>query len=363
MNEKVMFPIRCRLDDFTGYGQYSAEVVRTLAGMQETEGYALRVFPIAKAFYGTPTPPEIERVLTRCRNHAQMWELLLYTLVVAGTDLTPGKPTVYFTMWESTRLPQPVIEKLNRCAVVVVPCSWCATLFSAAGVETPIRIVPLGIPMGCYEPGSPPSLGSFPDSRPETRQPFTFGTAARFEGGGIRKGFDLVVKAFQQAFGNAPDVRLRVKAFADCPVRSAEDPRIEIVSAHWTRPTLAAWYQSLDVFVSGSGSEGWGLHQQEAMACGRPVVGVHFGGVTEFFNPVNGYAVDYRLTPGQGVYNGLGVYALPELESMAAQMRLAYENRELLGMKSVLARQSARAFTMENSAHRLLAVLREFRFL
>jgi hypothetical protein len=63
------------------------------------------------------------------------------------------------------------------------------------------------------------------------------------------------------------------------------------------------------------------------------------------------------------VYNGLGVYALPEIESMAAQMRLAYENRELLGMKSVLARQSARAFTMENSAQRLLSVLREFKFL
>jgi glycosyltransferase involved in cell wall biosynthesis len=318
---------------------------------------------MAKAFYGTPTPPEIERVLSRCRNHAQTWELLLYTLVVAGTDLAPGKPTVYFTMWESTRLPQPAIEKLNRCAVVIVPCSWCASMFSAAGVETPIRIVPLGVPMDCYEPGYPPSLRPFPERSTHDNRPFTFGTAARFEGGGIRKGFGLVVKAFQQAFGEARDVRLRVKAFSDCPVRLVEDTRIEVVKAHWTRAALAAWYQSLDVFVSGSGSEGWGLHQQEAMACGRPVVGVHFSGVTEFFNPVNGYAVDYQLAPGQGVYNGLGVYALPEIESMAAQMRLAYENRELLGMKSVLARQSARAFTMENSARRLLAVLREFKFL
>ena len=94
MKERTMLPIQCRLDDFTGYGQYSAELVRSLVRMQETEGFSLRVFPMAKAFYGTPTPPEIERVLSRCRNHAQTWELLLYTLVVAGTDLAPGKPTV-----------------------------------------------------------------------------------------------------------------------------------------------------------------------------------------------------------------------------------------------------------------------------
>jgi len=129
-----------------------------------------------------------------------------------------GKPTVYFTMWESMRLPQPAIEKLNRCAVVIVPCGWRASMFSAAGVETPIRIVLLGIPMDYYEPGYPPSLGAYPESAgsdPPAGQvrerPFTFGTAARFESGGIRKGFGLVVKALQQAFGEAQDVRLRVK--------------------------------------------------------------------------------------------------------------------------------------------------------
>ena len=141
------------------------------------------------------------------------------------------------------------------------------------------------------------------------------------------------------------------------------DPRIDQIRRRVSITSLADWYRSLNLFVSGCAAEGWGRHQHEAMCMGRPVIGINFGGVCEFFNEENGYACDWRLSPGEGIYRTMGHYAKPTVEGLAAKMREAFEDRASIIRKSKLASVSAHRFTIQRSADCVAQVLREFKML
>jgi glycosyltransferase involved in cell wall biosynthesis len=262
-------------------------------------------------------------------------------------------------MFECSRLTSTVdpkytkaITALNHCKLVITPNSWNASGFSSCGVDTPIRIVPMG-----FDPDI------FPVTPNHVNDELVFGTAAKTASGGIRKGFSIVVEAFRLAFPKENSVRLKVKSFPEDPkVQTHGDTRIDVLQEYIDQPALIDWYKSINVFVSGSAAEGWGRHQHEAMCMNRPVIGINFGGVAEFFSYENGYPCEFTLVPGEGIYRSMGVYGKPSVISMAEQMRRAFENRKELKEKSILAAKSARRFTLNHSATKLISVLKEFRF-
>lgn len=342
-------PLRCRLDDYTGYGQVSTELVLNLIKLEEKLEFRLSLHPEAVDYRYGPIPPEIAARLTNQPNH-HSWEAILYTLVVSGTRLHDRKRSVFWTMWESTRIPEVSLELLNRCEAVMTPNQWFASCLSAQGLKVPVHIVPLGIEIDKWTPLPMPSAGK--------NEVFTIGTAGRLNMGGIRKGVGVVIEAFKQAFTNGEKVRLRVKCEEDAEIARVDDKRIELIRDHLSHEDFRKWYGSLHVYASGSACEGWGRHQQEAMACGRPVIGVNFGGITEFWNPTNGYAVDYEMIEGEGPYAGNGRYAQPDVESMAVQMKKAWRDRDTLIEKGKLSQIAAKRFTSERMAIRFVQVLR-----
>ncbi len=157
--------------------------------------------------------------------------------------------------------------------------------------------------------------------------PCVFGTAGRLSVGGVRKGIDKVIRAFLDAFPSNPDVRLCIKIFPDCRLPLTNDSRIVILRKYLTEREMARWYRSITCFISAARSEGWGLMQHQALATGRPVVSVEYGGITEFFGPDVGYPVDYKLVPADSYYQGCGLWAEPSHDSLVDRMRQIYENR------------------------------------
>lgn len=348
-------PIAAHIDTSSGYGIYSSLVIEELIRLN----YPVELRPISWNEIGLPLQSVVKSAITETPN-THSWELLIYPCVIQPASYKVNKRrTAYFTMWESTRLSgnpakyyANAVENMNQCVVVMTPSSWNASVFSSCGVNTPIRVVPLGIDTARFVFHDNPTDG-----------PCIFGTAGRVAGGGTRKGFATVLAAFQKAFPRQSDVRLLVKAFPDDPRLPELDPRVVMLYKQVSAEDLARWYHSINVFVSGSQSEGWGLHQQESMRSGRPVIGVNFGGVCEFFNEANGYPVDWRLVPSTGMYHGMGHYAEPSIDSMAKQMRCCYEDRKTVKSKGILASESASRFTIGNSANRIVSVLKEFDFL
>jgi glycosyltransferase involved in cell wall biosynthesis len=350
---KKVIPLIAHIDSSSGYGILSSQIALEFLKMD----YDVQIFPASyNEIHGAITP-ELKRCI-RGQSNPHPWDLVIYPCVIQPANLVLGnKYHAMYSMWEAARLVSKIdmnrtkaVEVFNRCKVAITPNAWNASSFSSCGVDTPIRICPMG-----FDPEV------FPLAVNDVSGKLVFGTAAKTASGGIRKGFNIVVEAFRLAFPREKNVKLKVKSFSeDPPVDDFKDSRIEVLQRYIDQKELVEWYRSINVFVSGSAAEGWGRHQHEAMAMGRPVIGVDFGGVCEFFSRENGYAVGFTLVPAEGIYESMGVYAKPLVESMAAQMRKAYENRVELQNKSEMAAASAREFTVERSANTLIEILREF---
>lgn len=337
---KIVF--RCPLDSFTGYGLHAQEIIKDFGKL----GWRPSVIPIR---IDEPAAAPIDKKIKEhfidysCRD----WELLLHPPDISPTD---GKKTIFFTMWESTRLSQKNLDNLKKASVLVVPSEWNADIFSAQGIDVPIVLNSLGI-----------DESIFYVKKEATQDRCIFGAAGNSHiSGRTRKGLDDVIKAFQLAFPKEKDVLLKIKTLPNSQVVDFNDNRIQLYKGYLSQNQLAEWYSSLTCFVSAARAEAWGLMQHQAMAVGRPVIACNYGGLREFFDPAVGYCVDYSLEQADEKYSGLGIWARPNIDSLITQMRRVYGNRGESAHIGLLASRRAHQFTWRKSNERLLSTIRKF---
>lgn len=331
---------RAPLNSYSGYGLLANQIVTDLQEMGCD--FLIRAFDINETF--APIPHDVRKSIA-CHEHPSEWELILHP---PGVCPQAGKRTVYFTMSESTKVPSHAVQSFNACECLIVPTSWNASCFLGSGVEKPIYVVPLGVNSDVFR------------HVPMTMEgPCIFGTAGRLESGGSRKGIDLVIDVFKKAFSANEDVRLHVKVFPDCDVAAETDPRVEIRREFLSDEQLAAWLAGLTCFVSASRGEGWGLIQHQALATGRPMIGIRFGGTAEFFTPRMGYPLEFRLEPAEGVYEDCGQWAEPDERHLLQRMREVYQDREHARCLGLNATQSVSRLTWSESSRKLRQVLQQ----
>jgi glycosyltransferase involved in cell wall biosynthesis len=263
----------------------------------------------------------------------------------------PTARTAVFTMWETDTLPAKDVAVLNTAGLVIVPSLWQVECFRQSGVTVPMEVAPLGYdPLVFHDDGSEPDV-------------CTFGTAGALVAGGVRKNAQRMIDLFRQAFPTEPDVRLRVKISPTSPVVDTyDDPRVDLIRATLPHGELAAWYRSLTAYVNGSLGEGFGLHLIEAMACGRPLITTNYSGLTAFFDPTVGYAVNHTLVPvANDVYTGH--WAEPDDAGLVTRMRQVYADPA--GARRLGRKSSARAvnFTWKKSGAKVVTALRKHGFL
>lgn len=106
------------------------------------------------------------------------------------------------------------------------------------------------------------------------------------------KGTDLVFQAIQSVRSSYPNLRL-VSFGAERPTAKLPIPNYCDFSYRPKQSDLRSLYNSCDVWVCGSYSEGFHLPPLEAMACRCPVVSTRVGGPLDIIKPgVNGCLVD-----------------------------------------------------------------------
>ena len=265
---------------------------------------------------------------------------------------SPDKAAAMYTMWETDRLEPGWVEVLNRSKLIVVPSRWAVTCFRKCGVNVPIEVAPLGYDPLVFNPGATP----FPEV-------CTFGTAGALAAGGLRKNAQKVIDLFRAAFPTEQNVRLRVKITPSSPsVETYDDPRVEVIRGVLPHGDLAEWYRSLTAYVNASAGEGFGLHLIEAMACGRPLISPHYSGLTAFFDPSVGYAVDYDLVPvNNAIYTGH--WAEPSDASLVARMRQVFADRDEARRLGEKAAARAKNFTWKEAGKALTRALKKHGFL
>ena len=233
---------------------------------------------------------------------------------------SPFKKNIAIVPWETTRIPKSWVARLNSFDALFVPCKQNVECFRDSGVTIPIEIIHWGI-----DP-----LKTYPLERPE-RPIFTFGHMGALS---QRKGTDLLVEAFIEAFPTEQDVQLINKTSYNTYPFNVKDKRIKVLMTPYTNEELInQFWKEIDCFVFPTRGEGWGLTPMEAMATGVPAIVTGWSGPMEYMSKDDGWLIDYKMVDAKNftdtVYKeDCGQWAEPSKEHLIELMRYAYTHQE-----------------------------------
>jgi hypothetical protein len=222
---------------------------------------------------------------------------------------------ILFSMFEADRWPELWVEAANCANEVWVPSAFCLDSLLASGCDRPVKIMPLGIDLESY----------FVDDAKVESDVFTFGFAGAAS---TRKGFDILLRAFQDEFRADEPVRLAIRSSSILSSTLPADVRIKADMGAVSIEAMRQFYQCVDLLVLPTRGEGFALTPLEAMACGTCAAVTAWGGSLDYLG-------DYSLKIGvdcleecPGYHRSTGRWAKPSVASVRYCMRWAYENRK-----------------------------------
>lgn len=210
------------------------------------------------------------------------------------------------TMFETDRVPPEWVAACNAMDEIWVPSEWNLKTFARSGVASS-RLWKVGSPLDAsHYAAKPPPFPFRSDRRFHWLSVFDFT---------LRKGWDVLLRAWAKAFNAESDVTLHLKTWssiglsADAISKCVEkfiheqlrcEPEdlapIEILEDDLSSEEMMSLYASADGFVLASRGEGWGRPLMESMAFGVPTVGPASGGSTEFMDEQTSFLIDVKET-------------------------------------------------------------------
>ena len=293
--------------DGTGYACAAAGYVQLLrAGGVRVHFHALQAGPGLGLWYdcgtlGAPLDPSAVTVL-----HAvpESYGPLCHWLRAHGIH----GPVVGMTVWETSRIPAHWAALLNQMRALIVPSAWNHRVFQECGVNVPIFQVPHVSQFRGVRPRDA-AVEALRRRLPELHNKFIFYSIGAWS---HRKGNDLLVHAFSQAFAGRNDVALILKSSArslDPPgprwrrglrkllrKRSLYErllrgnfPGITLLTDELHEDEIRALHVIGDCYVSCARGEGWALGLYEAIFFRKIVLAPRQGGHREYLRD-EGYA-------------------------------------------------------------------------
>lgn len=248
-------------------------------------------------------------------------------------------PMIAMTMFETDAIPVRWRVPLQEADRIWVPSSFNIETFAEAGVaREKLDLVPIGLDFE-HMPIDGPAL-PIPNLRG-----FVFLSIFEWR---RRKGYDVLLRAWAEAFTRDDDVTLVVRSgifnfdiakemhdeLERLGLRSERMAPIVLLPNKVPQPDLAALYRSADAFVLPSRGEAFGLPYLEAMSLGIPTIGTAHGGAIDFLNASNAFPVPARVVDVDGEYARFIPYyrgqrwAEPSVEETARAMRRVFEDRD-----------------------------------
>lgn len=259
------------------------------------------------------------------------------------------------TMFETDRIPADWVAKCNQMDELWVPSEFNIETFSWSGVE---RSKLFKLP-GAIEPKN---YGNHIEPyRLQSQHGFHFLSLFDWQ---LRKGWDVLLRAFVEEFGLDEDVCLIIKTYSSAGLTEEQilgqiesylannlgrdlekTPDISVLHEHLSQHEMAQLYQAVDAYVMPSRGEGWGRPYMEAMVSGLPVIGTGWSGNTEFMNAENSYLIEHKVedvsdasVAEASVFAGHR-WAEPSVEHLRSLMRYVFDNRDAAQERGRFARK------------------------
>lgn len=297
--------------------------------------------------------------------------------------------------WEYGAIPKDWVEPLrDQVDELWVPSEFVREMYLAAGLD-PERVVsiPNGVDLDLFHPeGERYELPSLAHAKltavdagtgltaadgicttaAHTPSPGAGVTRFLFVGGLImRKGPDVLLRAWRAAFPGRDDVELVIKDVGSGGVyrhgerqeileyaASGALPRVTLIDAELEAEEIAGLYRACDVLVHPYRGEGFAMPVLEAMACGIPAI-VTAGGPTDEFCPTTaGWRIDSARTAFEhgrvGNYETVGDPWMlePDPEHLTRLLREAAANPAAIAKRGAAARKAAERYGWDTVAAR-----------
>ncbi len=252
----------------------------------------------------------------------------------------PDRVNVLYSMFETWPVPPEFRQAFKTADHVVVPCQWNADRLADMGVKA--EVISLGVD---------DALMSYADHGYAPGEAFHF---IYVGAPSPRKGWDLLMPAFAEAFTPAEPVALTIKTTTTGKpfFGEAGHGRVFVDSRPYTSPALVQLYQQAHVTVLPSRGEGFGATAAEAMACGSLVLAPAHTGLRDFINSKTAMVLPTRQI--KATFGCECMVPEPTVTGLAQAMRRAYEDyagtadTRRRGANLILSR-----FTLAQTARRL----------
>lgn len=333
---------------------YTDEARQFVLGLHEA-GIPVKAVPLYWARNRVKLPPDealtLAQLAARIDPPAGSAAIGVFHAIPEAYRPVPGVgPRVARTMFETDRIPEHWVEILNRFDRVWVPSTFNLKTFAESGVNpAKLRVIPSPLDVRLFtRPVEPLDIPG--------RRSFNFLSVLDFR---LRKGWDVLIKAFAEAFGPDEDVALILKVFSYRGLSQARirqelarllgrelPPNIILYFKELGTDEMPALYAAADAFVLPTRGEGFCRPAAEAAALGLPVIITGWGGHLGFVTPETAYLIEYTLAPvpeAARLEMGLPLpagarWAEPSAEHLKVLLREAAERPEAARIKAELGR-------------------------
>lgn len=352
-----------------GYGIASKNILYKLDSQ-----LSLTYFPIGRPEEYDPNKQEI---IKRTANKQMQVCKADYGLKVwhefALAERPPCNKFIGFPIFEIDILPQQSVYNIASCDHIFVASEWAKQVvidsFKEYQMDIPnpkdkafITVVPLAV-----------DLDVFTAREPVQNKTCKFFNCGKWE---VRKGHDILLKAFQQAFPNHVDVSLHMMCDNMFPqarkfTQSIEelynsDHRVNLIPRVSTSEEVAAIMSTMDCGVFPSRAEGWNLELLEMMAMNKQVIATNYSAHTEFCNNSNTKLLEINeldLAYDGIWFDGSKKWAKidePEIRQLSRLMKEVYldwkKNKVLTNPEGL---KTAQKYSWDNTCNKIMTFLGE----
>lgn len=228
--------------------------------------------------------------------------------------------------WEETGFPQAYVDAINRrLDLITVLSNSVGKTLRDNGVRVPIVVTGAGV-----DHIQPVQAQALPPIIASQLKSFRFlHVSSCFP----RKGVDVLLRAYADAFTAQDDVSLIIKTFANPHHQIVRDidllkathpsfPHVLVIDEDWSQAAMAGLYANSHVYVAPSRGEGLGLPLAEAMMFDLPVITTAWGGQTDFCDATTAWCCDFDFAKAE-THMGMthSLWAEPRRAHLGALMK------------------------------------------
>jgi len=248
---------------------------------------------------------------------------------------------------------------MRHCDRLFVCSEWAKNVVEEEVPKIKVSIVPLGVDRETFN-----ELNNV--NRPST----IFFNCGKWE---VRKGHDLLLDAFNEAFDKNDNVELWM--MCDNPFigedgnndwknrysKSKMGSKIRFIPYQKTHRDVYNIIRQIDCGVFPARAEGWNLELLECQSCGKTVIATNYAGHSQFINESNAMLLDVdKIVPAEdGIwFFKQGEWAEPNKDQLVSNMKKVHAKKQngslSLNLKGV---ETAKRFSWVNAVETILSEL------